>query len=100
MASPFWPYATIQSSMALVSGKLPAPLTSSAPSETTQLAPFCTPTSLSNRDRGTPVHSAQLVKPGLSLNGLIFGTRLVAQAFEEMRTRHGRKTLQVIERKL
>ena len=29
----------------------------SAPSETSQLGPFCTPASFSNRESGTPVHS-------------------------------------------
>src|SRR5580693_2917822 len=51
----------MQSSIALASGMLDAPFTSSAPSATIQDAALCTPASLSSRDSGTPVHSAQLL---------------------------------------
>jgi hypothetical protein len=62
-ASPFIPQHTRQSSIALASGMLDAPFTSSAPSATNQDAPPFTPHSLSSVERSTPVHSAQLVIP-------------------------------------
>jgi hypothetical protein len=45
---------------------LDAPFTSSVPSATNQDAPRFTPHSLNSSERGTPVHSAQLVIPCVS----------------------------------
>src|SRR4029450_5228490 len=47
-------------------GMLEAPFTSSAPSATNHVAPPFRPHSLSSVERGTPVHSAQLVIPCVS----------------------------------
>src|SRR5678816_3423271 len=56
----------MQSSIALEMGMLEAPFTSSAPSATNHVALPFRPHSLSSVERGTPVHSAQLVIPCVS----------------------------------
>ena len=53
----------MMSSIALASGRLDVPFTSSTPSAMIQDAPSCTPASSSSVRRSTPVHSEQLVIP-------------------------------------
>src|SRR5580704_8131473 len=44
-------------------------LASVSPSETSQLAPLCTPASFNNTESGTPLHSLQLVIPWMNWTG-------------------------------
>src|SRR5262245_42519295 len=86
-------YATSTSSLALVRGMQYVYLLPSAPSATSQLAPFWTPTSFNSTDIGTPPHSLQLMMPCVYWTVTGVDPGLLTWRRGELLPRHSRKRI-------